>query len=498
MNLIWRTRILGGLAALFAVFLAWQIAEGDFAWPVIAGAVGTGAILFYFLRVPIDVVTIGVLLFGYLVGNRGFAQLMPSPRLPLLPAELGLLIAGGWLLVRSALDQSLPLRRTLVDVVLIALLALGTSRVVIDIREFGVMALRDFAMIYYVAFFFIARSMATEPRWRAFLLRSLVAASVALPLAFLLFETFPEFVFNSLAVRGVPLIFFKGDLAATFMAVSAIVLFLTAGKNHRWWAWPVATAEFVYVVIGENRASMLGALIGLVWLSLRARLFPVVQTAALVAGLVVLIGLAKFAEHDWAVRRLHGLEERVISLVDFSGHRRYVSDESAVKGDNNRFRAIWWQTVIDETLAANPVFGLGFGYDLARGFLQQYNPEIGDDFIARSPHSILVTVFGRLGFVGLGLFLLLCVLLALRTWRVMRDREARPPALALWASVWVILVSACFGVVLEGPMGAVVFWTLLGLASGWPAGPSEPAQSDAAPAPHLRAAATADQLAPAS
>jgi hypothetical protein len=30
----------------------------------------------------------------------------------------------------------------------------------------------------------------------------------------------------------------------------------------------------------------------------------------------------------------------------------------------------------------------------------------------------------------------------------------------------VILTSACFGVVLEGPMGAVVFWSVLGLANG--------------------------------
>ena len=28
-----------------------------------------------------------------------------------------------------------------------------------------------------------------------------------------------------------------------------------------------------------------------------------------------------------------------------------------------------------------------------------------------------------------------------------------------------IFISACFGVILEGPMGAAVFWTLLGLAN---------------------------------
>jgi hypothetical protein len=31
--------------------------------------------------------------------------------------------------------------------------------------------------------------------------------------------------------------------------------------------------------------------------------------------------------------------------------------------------------------------------------------------------------------------------------------------------VWAIFGSACFGVVLEGPMGAIVFWTLLGVAN---------------------------------
>ena len=44
-------------------------------------------------------------------------------------------------------------------------------------------------------------------------------------------------------------------------------------------------------------------------------------------------------------------------------------------------------------------------------------------------------------------------------------RPAPPWRGEAWCYVWAIFTSACFGVVLEGPMGAVVFWILLGAAA---------------------------------
>src|ERR1044071_426211 len=147
--------------------------------------------------------------------------------------------------------------------------------------------------------------------------------------------------------------------------------------------------------------------------------------------------------------------ERVESLTDFFGRKTYLSEESSMKGDNNRFRSMWWRAVVDETIAQNPVFGLGFGYDLARNFLREYSPEMADDFTVRSPHSFLVTTFGRMGLAGLGVLLVLIAIVARRTWRAVRDPSTPRTTLGLWACVWALFVSACFGVVLEGPMGAV-------------------------------------------
>ena len=54
--------------------------------------------------------------------------------------------------------------------------------------------------------------------------------------------------------------------------------------------------------------------------------------------------------------------------------------------------------------------------------------------------------------------------MAVRIWQTLHDPDHR--GLGMWIGAWVVFVSACFGVVLEGPMGAVLFWVMLGAANG--------------------------------
>jgi O-antigen ligase len=145
--------------------------------------------------------------------------------------------------------------------------------------------------------------------------------------------------------------------------------------------------------------------------------------------------------------------------------------EAASSGDNNRFRLIWWKTVVQQTLEANPVLGQGFGADLSNDFVRSYYGLDYMDFNTRSPHNFLVTLFGRTGAAGtLAFGAVLLVLLrelgrSIRRVRMAAGR-ARDDAIALLGgqtAVWIMLIAAFFGVVLEGPMGAVPFWILLGL-----------------------------------
>ena len=152
-----------------------------------------------------------------------------------------------------------------------------------------------------------------------------------------------------------------------------------------------------------------------------------------------------------------------MSIFDPAGKGSYINGDSGDPGDNNRFRTIWWRDVIGETLEKNPVFGLGFGSDLASRFLADYDLLTDESFAARSPHSLIVTLFGRTGFVGLFAWLTVSAGLARMVWRLFRKGE--PDGIGLACIVCVYWISACVGVVLESPMAALVFWSAAGLAS---------------------------------
>jgi O-antigen ligase len=172
----------------------------------------------------------------------------------------------------------------------------------------------------------------------------------------------------------------------------------------------------------------------------------------------------------WERTPVYFAYEQIASLTDPHGHRSYTGESTFNKGDNNRFRWVWWQSAVGETIDGGPWLGLGFGYDLADQFVREFYPEDTDEFTTRSPHNVLVTVFARMGAVGLAAFLAVAAVTAARTWRaIARGPEDAAP----WCAAWAVLTSACFGVVLEGPMGAVVFWTLLGLGQAGHAPPAE-------------------------
>jgi O-antigen ligase len=69
-----------------------------------------------------------------------------------------------------------------------------------------------------------------------------------------------------------------------------------------------------------------------------------------------------------------------------------------------------------------------------------------------------------MGIVGLLPFLAIAALMIQGVLRAVRRQRDDTAASSLWCSALLIFTSACFGIVLEGPMGAVVFWTILGLA----------------------------------
>lgn len=463
---VWRTRLFAVAGSVLAVVVGVQIANESFFWASLCIGACAALLVTRLQSLPLATVALGAGLIGYIVGNRGFAQFSFSSVFPLLPAELILLVAGVILLVNSAQQRELPWRRDPLNTALLLWMLAGTIRAGFGARAYGFAAARDYALVYYGGFFFLAQRAARDPAAARFLHGCLLAACALLLVIHPLFTAFPDFFLSTATVRGVPLIFYKDDLAGNFMAMGSLLFYLRFERTRHLLYLAVSLALAGLMITTNSRSSMVGLAVGAAWLAFGGRWkFPVLLLATSVLAAVAIFFAAYFRNQSWEQTPLRSAYERTLSIVDPAGQRSYQAEDIVSKGDNNVFRMVWWRAAIDETVENNVWFGLGFGYDLADRFVRQYFPDSSEDFTARSPHNVLITVFARMGIVGSAAFLALLAIITVRTFQALRGPHRDADAATYWCAAWVILVCACFGVVLEGPMGAVVFWTLLGLAN---------------------------------
>ncbi len=170
--------------------------------------------------------------------------------------------------------------------------------------------------------------------------------------------------------------------------------------------------------------------------------------------------------------------ERIQAL--FLPNTAAQTDEGRVASAAVRWRAVFWMRSARYTAHHALWTGIGFGCN------QTYTlhgtpawPLFTDSLSVgnRNPHCAHLTIFVRLGLLGLALWLAILagvVASTLRTaWSYAQTARESPDA-TLWRArywnlvmifgVWMLyLVAMSFGVVLEGPMGGVWFWTLTGV-----------------------------------
>ena len=399
-------------------------------------------------------------LLGYAVAGRGFAYVGVPP---LFVGEV--LLAFGLLTVvtlRGRADRvpTLALR------LLLGVVVWAAIRVVMGVPTWGLDAVRDGMLVVYGLFAVIAAALVMDQperlrrlvRW--FPLVVLGLAVVAWPVHFFMKlspGTMPEWPWAPVEIVQTK----PGDL---LVLMATAVAFVVGGFEK---PRPLVLAGLVAGTLGlmiTSRGGMLGFVLGMglvaLWKPASARFGRLVYVGAL----LVMIGLAVGAsgvQVNGGTREI-SLDQLVENVKSITGR----SENSTLQG-TAQWRLEWWGKIIGYTFGGRYFLdGKGFGINLASddGFA------VDEAESLRSPHNSHLNVLAR---GGVPMFTVWMAIQGLWLWTVGRAAvDARRRRLDAWAAFYAVCgafwlgahVNASFDVYLEGPMGAVWFWVVFGLA----------------------------------
>lgn len=423
-------------------------------------------------RLPLPVWILCTYLFLVTVFGKGPTYLgIP----PLFIGEITLMVVFVWMVNRYGLKRTFLGNQSALDYLIAAYMALGAVLTIPGVGQYGLEAVRDAAIWYYGIFFFIGQALGSEAwlgqrvwrfltiAWGFALVWGTVDQLMQLTLGWGVATLGPV-----LPWRGEP-IFFNSNYEEVQQIGLASLLVLHSNLHQGYlgrWQKPLAAVAIIglaLVTVAHGRGVKIGLMLGALMLAVLhlapGRPLQISQrTVAIFLLLLILAGggLLFFTDDFLRVTRLE----------------RFADANPSSPSGTAFWRMVWWRVLWREVNDDNPVFGLGFGQSLSI-----YNPYLpGDENAAwpvRSPHNFNITVFSRMGFAGLALWLAVFTAgvgsLFLRTWqgRGTLAHPRRREELAFWI---VMLVATwgngSFGVLMEGPVLGIWFWFALGFSRG--------------------------------
>jgi O-Antigen ligase len=436
-------------------------------FPAIGVSIGLLAALavWRYLKAPLIALATLVVYAGYVLFSRDFADLhVTTGPLPVYVGELLLLVTLPWALLR------IDTRRVLGNPFFVALgvwMAFCMARLAFGGFEYGIDALRDSATWYYGLFTLVGYAL-----WRAV---PVVVWTRFFTVVFIALIGISIVALNSDALSlqyRVP----REDILAASLIASAN-FFLLALRTARYTALRLllSSLSLALLIPLEVRSATVGVilLLGVFVLQRRWRLlFSMVVIPAVAFGTLAVANVPLSGRVGGSTA--NELLERQLTLVTLLLDGRVVSNDPFLPRDATSGTALWrynwWTALIDDALSSpeQALVGVGFGADIAwpLGIDQsQFDRPL------RSPHNVAMTLFARTGIVGLAMWLTMLGIWMRMVWRAM-GAASRAGSIAegdylLWmcAYVLMILAVALLGVVLEGPVGAVPFFLLLGMGA---------------------------------
>lgn len=361
-----------------------------------------------------------VALFGLAIWSYGFNNVPLIRPLPLVDALVFFAVLATfrrWWALRKA-----PEVRKLI-VLLSALLTVVILRLVVDIPQYGLLAVRDalFAFELWVILPAIALGcMLGEDktnRYLTWLFWLATAWFLLYPWRDTLISVSPVFGIQ----RPVPLFAFT---TAGFVSVPAFYWFLyrRAGAGLLG-----VTATLLILLLVQSRGAYLAFVLSAIILFLMQWKAATRWIKLAAAGLA--IGAVLWVVGDSLTGRLGvpvGLDTVIAQLQTLAG-------EEGPGAGSFRHRLVTWPIVINQVLSQplGPVFGLGLGLDLFQGFA------LGSDILVRKPHNDFLEIWVRLGIFGLLAWVGILVTLGWEAFKRARRDARHAWILALQVTLWI-------------------------------------------------------------
>ncbi|NIJ54972.1 O-antigen ligase family protein [Dyadobacter arcticus] len=402
------------------------------------------------------------LLMGYLLIGKIYATLH-IPFTPVYIGEIFLLI--GLLKLRN---KALDMRRFYFIIIFILI---GLINLAINVSTYKLEAVRDFAMIYYSLFFIIGYYNISEKSLHKLRITLLNCIKYVVPSLLLiriiksLFQpTLNEFTYESVALFATK----SGDIQVYLVLFMTLLISNSKSKIIKY-------KNFYYLMCGAllistaslNRGGFVAFSFALL---IGFRHFNFHQKISsfyiLIFAVFIIFSGVEIADvrPDSRGRQISitQLRENIISL--FSSDTNNAGRTQGTK----KWRMEFWSTLIGE-VTENPNtmwLGLGLGPNLLSQFEQFAVDDEDSERKTKHPHNYTINIFSRLGIIGLfgWLFVLFCFF---RQAIPMLLFSKKRPTLAWSFTLLVIagLINSNFDVYLENPMGAIIFWVSMGIAS---------------------------------
>ena len=421
------------------------------------------------------------ILFGYQFLGKGFAYLgIP----PLYVGEIGIILALLSVFVALFLTgdfNDIKFNYTWVVTVILLFMFWGALTTFPYLGEYSLNALRDGVVWGYAIFaltiFILVPKKAIDQffdlygKVLPYYLLWLVG-SIAFSKIFSIDITVPGSSQKLLQLRS-------GDVGFQLAGVAAFIL-LKLNCRVKDWSKPLLWGLWMLWFITwlgygiSNRAATLAALSGLGVVTLfrpNSRWDrPVILALTLICIFFVFDFRLEYRTGETLSSEL--LTENFTSIV---GENKAISETGLEATKQWRLR--WWRKIIGYTLLGD-YFWVGKGYGIDLGV--EDNMVHDRDAPARSPHNVSMTVLARSGVPGFIIWLIFLLSFAWglfgRSWTTQWQLGPRYENYALWILAWWfgLFLESCFGVIIEGPVGGIWFWSLVGISLVYFSGKENP------------------------